>query len=116
MQDVLHLVASATAIAGAKIMTTQTGPLATPKDNLLGICNAVGEDFGFDPLWLRLALGAAFVLQPVGVVIAYLALGLVVLVSRLAFPNARASVVASMPAEPRAVASVDEAPAFARAA
>lgn len=72
-------------------MTTQTKPLSTPKDNLLGICNALGEDFGFNPLWLRLALGAAFVIQPIGVVVGYLALGLVVLVSRLAFPNVRAS-------------------------
>jgi phage shock protein PspC (stress-responsive transcriptional regulator) len=70
-------------------MTDQAKPLASPKDNLLGICNALGEDFGFDPLWLRLALGAAFVLQPVGVVIAYLALGLLVLASRLAFPTSR---------------------------
>ncbi len=68
-------------------MTTNSKPLSTPKDNLLGICNALGEDFGFNPLWLRLALGAAFVLQPVGVVVSYLALGLVVLVSRLAFPS-----------------------------
>ena len=72
-------------------MTTQAKPLSTPKDNLLGICNALGEDFGFNPLWLRLALGAAFVIQPIGVVVGYLALGLVVLVSRLAFPDARPS-------------------------
>ena len=52
-------------------MTAETKPLAAPKDNLLGICNALGSDFGFNPLWLRLALG------------------LVVLAARLAFPNAR---------------------------
>jgi phage shock protein PspC (stress-responsive transcriptional regulator) len=69
-------------------MTDQTKPLATPKDNLLGICNALADDFGFNALWLRLALGAAFVVQPVGVITAYLALGLIVLVSRLAFPAA----------------------------
>ena len=52
-----------------------TAPAAKPaaaKDNLLGICNALGNDFGFNPLWLRLALGAAFVVQPLGVVISYL--------------------------------------------
>ncbi len=70
-------------------MTAETKPLAAPKDNLLGICNALGSDFGFNPLWLRLALGAVFVVQPVGVVVAYLALGLVVLAARLVFPNAR---------------------------
>lgn len=70
---------------------TTAKPLSTSKDNLLGICHALGEDFGFNPLWLRLALGAAFVVQPVGVVIAYLALGLAVLASRLAFPSRRAA-------------------------
>lgn len=70
-------------------MISQTTKLAAPKDNLLGICNALGEDFGFNPLWLRLALGCAFVIQPVNVVIGYLALGLVVLASRLAFPETR---------------------------
>jgi phage shock protein C len=69
------------------IMTNQAPSLTTSKDNLLGICNAVGEDFGFNPLWMRLALGAVFVVQPVGVVVAYLALGLVVLASRLLIPN-----------------------------
>jgi phage shock protein PspC (stress-responsive transcriptional regulator) len=72
---------------GAMIMTIHAQPLTASKDNLLGICNAVGEDFGFNPLWLRLALGAVFVVQPVGVVVAYLALGLVVLASRLLVPN-----------------------------
>lgn len=83
-------------------MTAQNQKLAAPKDNLLGICNAMGEDFGFNPLWLRLALGCAFVVQPINVVIGYLALGLVVLVSRLAFPDARtakpeATAVATVP-------------------
>lgn len=85
-------------------MTAPIQPLAkqlpAPKDNLLGICNALGEDFGFNPLWLRLALGLGFVIQPVGVVVAYLALGLTVLVSRLAFPSARRAPAADMPAAP----------------
>jgi phage shock protein PspC (stress-responsive transcriptional regulator) len=102
-------------------MTTHTKPLSTPKDNLLGICNALGEDFSFNPLWLRLALGAAFVIQPLGVVVGYLALGLVVLASRLAFPNARTSPQApeDMPevvAAPRAAAVHDDEQVFAKAA
>ncbi|MCD2314599.1 PspC domain-containing protein [Sphingomonas sp. IC-11] len=104
----------------SNLMTTEAKKLTNPKDNLLGICNALGEDFGFNPLWLRLALGAAFVIQPVGVVVTYLALGLVVLVSRIAFPNARAkhdlqNVSAS--AEPTVTpANEPEGPAFAQAA
>lgn len=97
---------------------TQIKPLASPKDNLLGICNALGEDFGFNPLWLRLALGAAFIVQPVGVVIAYLALGMVVLVSRLAFPNPRRAPSTAVVAEPTPMSGVeiDHAPVFAQAA
>lgn len=91
-------------------------PTAQPKDNLLGICNAIGEDFGFNPLWLRLALGALFVLQPVGVVVAYLALGMVVLVSRIVLPTSRRRVrTAQIGAQAVANGAANE-PAFARAA
>ncbi|WP_144037151.1 PspC domain-containing protein [Sphingomonas sp. TZW2008] len=100
-------------------MTSQTTKLAAPKDNLLGICNALGEDFGFNPLWLRLALGCAFVIQPINVVIGYLALGLIVLVSRLAFPEARTSTLperARGEALPASTDPVDEDFVFAKAA
>lgn len=60
-------------------------------DNLLGICHRIGADWGFDPLWLRLALGAAFVFAPVAMVTTYLAMGVVVLVSRLLVPDHRPS-------------------------
>lgn len=97
-------------------MTSPSEPLRTKKDNLLGICNALGEDFGFNPLWLRLALGAAFVIQPVNVVIGYLALGLVVLMSRLAFPEGKGSMhdlreeSVALPAQKTASAPVEEYP------
>lgn len=99
-------------------MTTDRKPLASPKDNLLGICNALGEDFGFNPLWLRLALGAAFVLQPVGVVTSYLALGLLVLVSRLAFPNPRTprQPTADIPVAHATLQAGEEEMVFAKAA
>lgn len=97
-------------------MTSPSEPLRTKKDNLLGICNALGEDFGFNPLWLRLALGAAFVIQPVNVVIGYLALGLVVLMSRLAFPEGKGSMhdlreeSVELPAQETTSAPVEEYP------
>lgn len=98
-------------------MATEAKLLAAPKDNLLGICNALGEDFGFNPLWLRLALGAAFVIQPVGVVIAYLALGLAVLVSRLASPNSRARAANAQPTVCQPTSgNEDEELVFAKAA
>lgn len=58
-----------------------------PKDNLFGVCNALGEDFGFNPLWLRLALAVAFLFAPVGVAIGYFAIGGAVLAARWMFPD-----------------------------
>lgn len=55
---------------------------------ILGVCEAIGEDFGFSPTWLRLPLAASVLLSPMMAVGAYLALGVVVLVSRLLFPKA----------------------------
>ena len=36
-------------------MTTQT-PLPLRNDTILGVCEAIGQDFGFNPLWLRLGV------------------------------------------------------------
>lgn len=58
-----------------------------PPQNLFGICARVGEDFGFDPLWLRLAFAGVLILSPVAVIAAYFALGAVVLTSRVVFPK-----------------------------
>jgi phage shock protein C len=61
---------------------------AAPKnDNLLGICAAVAEDFGFDAIWLRLMLAATVLVSMEVAVGAYVALGLIVLVSRLLAPQ-----------------------------
>ena len=34
---------------------TKTTPLPLRNDTILGVCEAIGRDFGFQPLWLRLA-------------------------------------------------------------
>lgn len=68
---------------------TASNPASAPvaPQNLFGICARIGEDFGFNPLWLRLAFAGALILNPVVVIGSYFALGLVVLTSRLLFPN-----------------------------
>jgi phage shock protein PspC (stress-responsive transcriptional regulator) len=53
------------------------------QDNLLGICHAIGEDFGFNPFWLRLPLAVGIIARPEIVLCVYVALGLAVLASRL---------------------------------
>jgi phage shock protein C len=64
-------------------------PSNAGQDNLFGICHALGQDFGFNPLWLRLAFGAVLLANPVAVISAYFALGLIVLVSRFVYPAPR---------------------------
>ena len=69
-------------------MTAQTSASApAAPQNLFGICARIGEDFGFNPLWLRLAFAGALILNPVAVIGTYFALGAVVLTSRMLFPN-----------------------------
>ena len=55
-------------------------------DTMLGVCEAIGQDFGFHANWLRIAFCGAFFFSPMFVVGAYLALGLVVAVVRLVLP------------------------------
>lgn len=62
-------------------------------DTFFGICEAVGQDFGFNPLWLRLAFVPPVFFAPQYAFIAYFALGIVVLASRLMFPAKNAAVV-----------------------
>lgn len=71
-------------------MTATPAP-AAHQDNLFGVCAAIGEDFGFNPLWLRIAFACGLLFSLEGVIAAYAALGLVVLVSRLLAPNPKAT-------------------------
>lgn len=58
-------------------------------DTLLGICEAVGNDLGFSPNLLRVALCCLLFFSPKLMIGAYLALGVIVLASRLIFPKPR---------------------------
>jgi phage shock protein PspC (stress-responsive transcriptional regulator) len=63
---------------------------ATPaRDSIFGVCAAVAGDFGFNPLWLRLAIGAALMWNLEVALGSYAALGVIVLISRLVAPNPR---------------------------
>jgi phage shock protein C len=55
--------------------------------NLFGVCAAVGEDLGINPLWLRLAFAMPLIWFPVPVLSAYAFLGVAVLASRRLFPD-----------------------------
>ena len=66
-----------TAMPKDKTVTNQT-PLPLRNDTILGVCEAIGQDFGFNPLWLRLAFIAPIFFAPYAAVGAYLGLAAVV--------------------------------------
>jgi len=69
-----------------KKMDNETTNLFRRRDTFFGICEAVGQDFGFNPLYLRLAFIAPLFFFPVQTFAGYFGLGIVVLASRLIFP------------------------------
>ena len=73
-------------------MDTQVNPVALPlrSHTILGVCEAIGEDFGFNPIFLRVPLSAIVLYNPLLAVGVYLALGVLVLASRLIFPAPKA--------------------------
>jgi len=84
-------------------MTTESNvPLPLRTSTFLGVCEAIGEDFGFNANYLRVPLGAIVVLNVWAALGAYVALGLIVLASRLLFPARKpaspAADTASVPA------------------
>lgn len=78
----------------------QTTNLILRNDTILGVCEAIGQDFGFNPNWLRIAFCAPIYWNPALVIGAYLGLGLLVAASRYAFPDRTVGVHTSAPAQP----------------
>ena len=76
---------------------------------ILGACEAIGEDFGFNPVYLRVPFAGVVLFSPLAAIGAYLGLSLLVLVSRLAFPNPKtAAASAEAPAGEQAAAANDK--------
>ena len=66
-------------------------PLPLRSHTILGVCEAIGEDFGFSPVILRVILAAMVLWSPTIAIGTYFALGAVVLGSRLLFPKPKQS-------------------------
>jgi phage shock protein PspC (stress-responsive transcriptional regulator) len=78
-------------------------------ETLLGVCAGLGEDFGFNPVWLRIVLAVGLLWNPTAIVATYFGLGVVVLFSRLLVPNRRTAAAAPAAAAAAGPAlSVDE--------
>ena len=75
-------------------MVAQENQVALPlrSHTILGVCEAIGEDFGFNPVLLRIPFAASVIYSPMMAIGVYLALGAFVLASRLLFPRASATV------------------------
>ena len=79
-------------------MSAQTSSTSTfnRADTLLGICEAIGQDLGFNAQWLRIALAMGVFWSPVAMIALYFALGVAVWVARAVTP-VRTGVVARSP-------------------
>jgi phage shock protein C len=75
---------------GSFEMDAQENNVALPlrSHTILGVCEAIGEDFGFNPILLRIPLAASVIWNPLIAIGTYFTLGLTVLASRLLFPKA----------------------------
>lgn len=56
-------------------------------DTMLGVCEAIGQDFGFHPNWLRIALAGGIFFAPLAVIGGYLAAGVIVAATRWIAPD-----------------------------
>lgn len=87
----------------------ETNPALPMRDHtVLGVCEGLGEDFGFNPLFLRVAFAACLIWQPVYDIGAYFALGLIVLAARLLVPTRRATPAADHAPVPAAAPVAEE--------
>jgi phage shock protein PspC (stress-responsive transcriptional regulator) len=77
-------------------MSAQEKDVALPlrAHTILGVCEAIGEDFGLNPVLLRIPFAASVLISPTMAIGAYLLLGLVVLASRMLFPKVKPEQVA----------------------
>ena len=79
-------------------------------DTILGTCQAIGDDFGFNANWLRVPLAASLLASPTGGIAFYLALSVLVLASRLIFRSKSvAAADASAPAPATHIEANDDA-------
>jgi hypothetical protein len=75
-------------------------------DTMFGVCEALGEDLRFNPLFLRVALAAMLLWNPVLAIGGYLAAGVLIFFSRMVVrsrkPAAVGAPVEAQPEAPRA--------------
>lgn len=63
-------------------------------DTLLGVCEGLGEEFGFHANWLRVPFAAGVLWNPLAIFGIYLALGAALAVARWTYPKRSAETAA----------------------
>jgi phage shock protein PspC (stress-responsive transcriptional regulator) len=100
---------AATAQSNIPVQTSYEEPaLPLRSDTLLGVCEAIGQDLGFHPNWLRVPFAALILWNPPVIIGSYLALGCVVAATRFAFPDRRPQSVQAQLAAPAVVQAAEE--------
>jgi len=66
-------------------------PLPLRSHTIFGVCEGLAEDFGFNPIFLRVPLAALVLWSPLMAVGIYFGLGAIVLASRLIFPRPKSA-------------------------
>lgn len=61
--------------------------LSLRSDTMFGVCEALGQDFGISANWFRVAFAFAVIYNLEYAVLAYAAVGALVLLSRLVYPS-----------------------------
>lgn len=60
-------------------------------DTLLGVCQGIGEEFGFNPNFLRVPFAAGILWNPLAIVGMYLGLGVAFALARWIYPKPQAA-------------------------
>jgi phage shock protein C len=60
-------------------------------DTFFGVCQGLGEDFGFNPVYLRVAFAVLLLWNAGAAILAYALAGAIVALGRRLFPNPRAA-------------------------
>ena len=84
MQDALQVSQNAEPVAQDCAQTN----VFLRHDTLFGVCQGVGEEFGFNPNFLRVPFAAGILWNPMAIVGIYLGLGVALALARWIYPKA----------------------------
>ena len=76
-----------------EIIAVPNAPVFNRPDTLLGVGEALGQDLGFNPIWLRIAMAVGVLWNPWAMIAAYVALGVAVAIARWLTPAPKANTV-----------------------